>query len=145
MKGYPKWFSAFFVSLVITAVFCTGVFLIPTTLELRFEWQIPWRLSGSNRIIVAALHALIGFIVFSLLVALWSIHMRHEWRLKKNRLSGILLLISLIFLMFSGVGIYYLGSEELMLFASGSHSVTGIILMLVYVWHSVLYKQLNRS
>lgn len=141
MKGYPKWFTKYFIAAVIFSLFATGVLLTPTTLELRFQWKTLWRLNEENRILIAAMHVIIGFLTCSLMGALWSIHMRHEWRRKKNRLSGIILVSAITLLMLSGVGIYYFGNEKLVLLTSGSHLFIGITIFGIYIWHSLLYRK----
>lgn len=94
MKGYPKWFSRRFITLLMSILFLSGLFLIPTTLENQLEIQVPWRLEPSSRILVAGTHALFAFIAIALLGALWSIHMRTEWKRGTNRVSGLSLVLT---------------------------------------------------
>lgn len=143
MKGYPKWFNSNFVTLSFAALFLSGVLLIPTTLEMRLDWQVVWRLSADSRLLTAALHAILAFFVFGLLGALWSIHMRHEWKRDHNRLSAIVLLATLSVLFVTGIAIYYVGHETLSLNSAIAHSVVGLILPIFYYWH-ILYKKFKR-
>ena len=135
MKGYPKWFSVSFVTLIMSLLMITGDLLIPTTLELRLQWQMPWRLSADHRILVAAAHAIMALIVFSLMGALWSLHMRQEWRREKSRWSGASMVGSIILLGLTGVGVYYFGNEKLAYFSGLSHLVLGLLVSGIYFVH----------
>ena len=141
MKGYPKWFSAGMITVLMSFLILTGYLLAPTTLELRLQWSMPWRLTADDRIWMAALHALGAMIIFSLMGALWSLHMRQEWRRKKSRWSGTGMVVCLILLGLTGLGIYYFGNEKLSNFSSLSHLVLGIVVSLIYGAHAYLLKK----
>lgn len=131
MTGYPKWFSRllWWVSVLLLA---TGLLLIPTMLDMRLEWDVPWRLEGDQRVYVAAAHFVVGFALIWVTGALWTVHMRHGWRRKQNRLTGALLAGGLAVLILTAAGALYAGDEALSLWSSLGHTLlglTGVVLM----------------
>lgn len=141
MKSYPKGFFAT-INIIVAALFVSGCLLATITLDLRLEWDMPWRLSG-QRIPVAALHGLLAFVMLGILGAVWSMHMRFNWRHRKHRVSGSGLVILWLLLMLTGVGIYYLGNERASLIASLAHLGTGLLVVFWYGWH--VWSGRNRS
>ncbi len=135
MKGYPRWFSARLITSVCTIAFLSGALLLPTTFEMRLEWEVPWRLANDHRTWVVAFHVLCGYVLVSVLGALWSIHMRVGWRRKQKQTSGALLVFISAFLAVTGIGIYYLANEKAQAFDSLLHAVAGVILLPLYVRH----------
>lgn len=113
---------------------------MPTTLQVRLDKTLPWRLSADSRVVVAGIHALLALISLAIVGALSSIHMRKEWNRKRNRVSGMTLVITFVFLSLSGLGIYYFGNETLSLLSSISHSGVGILVLGLYIWH-LIYKK----
>lgn len=134
MRSYPKWFFAT-INTIVATLFVSGCMLATITLDLRLEWDIPWRLDGGQRVSVAALHCLLAFVMLGILGALWSMHMRFNWRHHKHRGSGLGLVILWLLLMLTGVGIYYLGSEWAAFTASMAHLGTGLLVVFWYGWH----------
>lgn len=144
MKGYPKWFSANLITTILVVLFLTGLLLTPTTLVVRLEKEVPWRLSADSRVVVAGIHLLLALVALAIVGALSSIHMRKEWNRKRNRASGITLVGIFVFLSLTGVGIYYFGNETLSLLSSVSHLVVGLLIAAIYVWH-LSYKKKNHA
>ncbi len=142
MKGYPKWFSVKMITILMSLLTVTGYFLAPTTLELKLQWTMPWRLSVEHRTLMAAAHAMMALVIFSLMGSLWTLHMRQEWRRGQSRLTGVGMVISLVLLGLTGVGIYYFGNEKMSQFSSLSHLVLGIWLSVVYIGHVYFRKSL---
>ena len=140
MRGYPKWFSFYFITVTLSCLFLSGLLLAPSTLELRLQWRVPWRLVGSEHSLVAVMHVFIGLIVIGIVGALWSIHMRQEWRMKRNRSTGTLLVIAFALLSFSGIAIYYVTNELWLSITSLSHLCVGVGICVIYVWHSLFFK-----
>lgn len=105
---------------------------------MRFELNPVWRLNGDMRLFIVGIHALVAFCVAILIGALWSLHMRQEWRRKRNRLTGVTSAGSILLLILSGVGLYYLSNETLIRWTSGMHSILGLMLALVYCVHLAL-------
>ncbi len=135
MKGYPKWFTAGVVTLLLGILYFSGIFLAPTTLENNLEVNMPWRLSAGTRTAVAALHVFFAFLIMGVLGALWSIHMRSEWRKGGNRNSAVAMLVLFSCLIITGIGIYYIGENSLASWFSLIHLATGVLLASPYLWH----------
>ncbi len=137
IKGYPGHFYSILM-LTIAALFITGCLLVPTTLNLKLEWDVPWRLSSEQHIGMAAAHATLSLLMAAIIGALWSIHMRAGWRRRKNHHSGLSLLIIMVLLGISAMGIYYFGDEQSSMLSSVTHMLMGIaipVLLLVHVIH----------
>lgn len=135
IKGYPGHFYSILM-LTIAALFITGCLLVPTTLNLKLEWDVPWRLSSEQHIGMAAAHATLSLLMAAIIGALWSIHMRAGWRRRKNHHSGLSLLIIMVLLGISAMGIYYFGDEQSSMLSSVTHMLMGIaipVLLLVHV------------
>ena len=135
MKGYSRGFRPLLWS-VCAAVASSGL-LLPTTLVLRFEWALPWRLPGAARIGVAALHATASFALLALIGALWSIHMRAGWRRRRQRISGSLLVSAFVLLAVSAVGLYYLGDGGAADTTALLHVALGLAVCLPLALHTV--------
>lgn len=141
MKGYPKWFSVTMITSLMSLLMITGYLLAPTTLELKLQWEVPWRLTVEHRTYMAAAHAVMALVIFSLMGSLWTLHMRQEWRRGNSRLSGVGMVVSLLLLGLTGVGIYYFGNEKLSQLSSLSHLGLGVLLTLVYFGHVFFLKK----
>lgn len=141
MKGYPKWFSVAALSALVMALFLSGVLLLPTALEMRAELEVPFRLPNSYRTFTAAAHAFFSFLLFAALGALYSIHMRQGWKKRRNVVSGVLQLGIWAALGLTGIGLYYLPWEKILLATSATHTVLGFLAALFYVIHSFFYRR----
>ena len=144
MKGYPGWFLRTLVAALLL-VFVTGLLLAPTTLALRGELDLPWRLPGSGRVLTAALHAAGSFALLLLMGALWSVHMRSGWRRRRQRASGLVLGLMLLVLAASAVAVYYLGDDTLGAVSSFLHLGTGLALAAPFGWHWVHGRRVRRQ
>lgn len=134
MTQYPKWFLPALLALLLL-VLLTGLGLTPTTLALRAEWNLPWRLGGGDRLWVAALHSAVAFGLAAVVGALWSLHMRSGWRRRRQRISGALLGGALCVLAASAVGVYYIGDERASAVAAFVHVGAGLFATAVFGWH----------
>lgn len=134
MKGYPRWFVPALVGTLLL-VFASGVLLAPTTLVLRAELSLPWRLPGPARVGCAALHALGGSAVLALMGALWSVHMRSGWRRRQQRASGLVVGTLLLVLALSALFVYYAGDDFAGFAAAMLHLVVGVSLAGPFAWH----------
>ena len=143
MKGYPSWFLPALMGTMLL-MFVTGGLLAPTTLILRADLALPWRLPGSARVLTAALHAAGGFALMLLVGALWSLHMRSGWRRHRQRGSGVVLGVMLLVLAVSAVAVYYLGDETLGAVAALIHLSTGLALAFPFGWHWVRGQRARR-
>jgi hypothetical protein len=124
MKGYPRGFLS---SLVVTfvALAASGVLLVPTALELRFGWDVPWRPAGDQRLWLAALHSSAALAACGFAGALWSVHMRSGWRSKRHLPSGSTTAALLAGTVITSLGVLYLGSEFWLNAASAGHILFG--------------------
>lgn len=143
MKGYPSWFVPVLVGALLL-MFVTGLLLAPTTLAMRADIAMPWRLPGSGRVLTAALHAAGGFALLLLIGALWSVHMRSGWRRRRQRASGLVLGVMLLVPAGSAVGVYYLGDEALGTVSALVHLGTGLALAGPFGWHWVRGRRARR-
>lgn len=134
MRAYPRWFlTVLLASMLLIAV--SGLLLTPTSLTMRFDMELPWRLAHGGSVMAAATHALAGFILMLLTGALWSVHMRSGWRRGQQRASGVGLGLSLLTLAATAVALYYLGDVSLAAGATLLHLAAGLALSGLFVWH----------
>lgn len=135
MNGYPKWFTKNWIHTIFTLSFVSGALLLPTFLVLKLEWDLPWRLSVDQRDWIVVLHVVMGFVVFTLLGALSSIHMRMGFRKKSKRFSGVALILFILGLAATGLGVLYTGDEQLSLRWGVLHALFGGTMILIYGCH----------
>lgn len=146
MKGYPRWFEPALLATTSFA-FTTGCLLVPTTLALRADWSVGWRLSAGARSPMVAAHAALAFFFLIAIGALWSVHMRAGWRRHRQRTSGLMLVLMLLWLGVSGVGVYYLVDESWANAAGITHAAVGLVLAVPFLWHAIVgwrYRRLVR-
>lgn len=134
MNGYPKWFRWVVIMIALFA-FISGCLLAPTVFDLKLAWDMPWRLPGGDRVLVAALHTGAAFLMAAVFGTLWTTHMRSNWRFRRNRIGGSLLAGLLVLLCLTGLGIFYFGEETLSLFSSLGHTALGLAAPLLFVQH----------
>jgi hypothetical protein len=142
MKGYPRFFRPLLWA-ILSALLVTGLLLAPSALEMRLEWEVPWRLGPGLRLPVAAVHALLAFVALSVLGALAALHVRAGFRRRRNVVSGLALLLSFAALVLSAVGIYYLGEERPGAWASAIHLVVGLLAPLALTLHFVVARRMR--
>lgn len=143
MRGYPRRFAALLLGTLATA-FVTGLLLAPTTLALRAEWEMPWRLGGGARTAAAALHAAAAFGLMGFSGALWAVHMRRGWHLPRQRHSGLALASAVGLLAATALVLYYAGDERLALGAALVHLGVGLGGTLPLAWHLWWRRQRRR-
>ena len=134
MKAYPKWFPGFII-VTMSILFLTGFLLTPTTLDLRLEWDMPWRLTSDQRLYTVALHVAFSYVMLCLFGAIWRIHILVGMKLKQKVYSGLSLTGIMIALTITGVGIFYLGNDTASIFASVTHLLLGIIILFFFIYH----------
>ena len=117
---------------------------MPTMLEFKLDYDVFWRLTGAQRLPIAALHTLLSIILLVQAGALWHAHMRAGWRKKSNRWSGSAIVLGLILLLFSGLGLFYFGSELLQLWSALLHTAVGFGASAVLCLHIAMGKKINR-
>ena len=143
MKGYPSGFVTALVGALLLML-VTGLLLAPTTLAMRADIALAWRLPGSGRVLTAALHAAGGFVLLLMVGALWSVHMRSGWRRHRQRTSGLLLGSLLLALAASAVAVYYVGEEALGAAVAIVHLGLGLLLAVAFGWHWVHGRRAHR-
>lgn len=134
MTHYPAGFRTALLA-VLAAVCASGLALAPTTLAVRVDWDLPWRLAGGERLWAAALHCAFGFAAAAFAGALWSLHMRSGWRRRRQRPSGALLAATLVLLAATAVAVYYLGDDRLATIGALLHLGAGVAATAVFLWH----------
>lgn len=144
LSGYPHWFYAAIMA-VLTILLASGILLLPHMLELRMDMESPVHVSGSVRLGGAALHSFSAFLAIGVIGALATVHMRAGWNRKLNRFSGTTLLGLFFFLLASAVGIYYFGDMDLSRLSSLGHSLVGLALVPLFVWHSIAGRRIRRQ
>jgi len=88
------------------------------------------------------LHGGAAMVALMLLGALFPLHIGRAWRAKKNRVTGIVMIVFNAVLIATAFGLYYLGSEAIRPWASDIHIAFGLslpVLLLVHVkigWRS---------
>ncbi|MED5621163.1 hypothetical protein [Ideonella sp. BN130291] len=143
MKGYPRWFQPALLAGSL-GLYASGCLLAPTTLQLRADWDLAWRLAANARIGMAALHATLAFVVLMFVGALWSVHMRSGWRRHRQKSSGLLVALPALLLALTGVAVYYLADEAWANVAALVHLGVGVLLLLPFLWHLVAGRRLRR-
>ena len=143
MKGYPRWFPAFIIVTVV-ALIASGCLLAPTTLFFRYEYDVPWRLSGDNRIIIVFVHVLVSYIILMAMGAIWHLHMRIGLRNRVNICSGLQLVACFVVLTLTGVSILYFSNEQLLNAASLIHLGCGGIIPIVLSYHIIKGRIYNK-
>lgn len=100
---------------------------------MRLDWNVSWHLPRAWRLIVVALHVTIAYLVVPQQGALRSVHMRIGWRHHKNLVTDFSLVAILLGLVFTGLGIYYVG-EYLPVPARAPHIIVGFCIPFVLWW-----------
>lgn len=136
MKNYPPGFT-FLLYAVLAVLFSTGLTLLPTALQMRLELNVPLTLNGSQRELVACLHAISFFLTLTLFGALWVVHMRNNWAKRKHINSGGGMVVAVCLLVVSGLGLLYAGDETLVQVSLFVHLGAGPSLMLLFAVHLI--------
>ena len=144
LNGYPDWFFYLLLGAMLMSAL-TGLALLPWVMEFKLEWELGSTLPGSMRLPIVSSHALASFILLMLLGALWQVHIRAGWRRQENHKSGLMLALSLLLLMLTGSGLYYLSSSEWQLSASLIHSAAGLMLSLGFIWHWIAGRRIRHG
>src|SRR6202047_70927 len=132
MKRSKLWlslFGEFFVYLIFGILLVTGV-----------AWMVfQARLDEGNQVssLMLKLHGGAAMVSLILLGALIH-HMRKGWKSRKNRTSGLSLLLVILFLVVPGYGLYYAGDEQLRSLISQWHGWIGLGLFLLLPAHVLI-------
>ena len=142
LSGYPNWFHHLLL-VVAVVVAVTGLLMLPTLLEFKLDWEVVWRLSGEQRLAVAAMHTLLSWLLLMQVGALWHAHMRAGWRKRLNRISGVATVAMILGLTLSAAGLFYLGSDEAQLAAALIHSGFGVSVIGLFAFHVLKGRRIN--
>jgi hypothetical protein len=71
-------------------------------------------------------------------------HIGAGWRVRRNRVSGLTLLLAILFLVITGYGLYYAGDEELRSLISRWHAWIGLGLFALLPAHVLIGRPLRR-
>jgi len=82
-----------------------------------------------------ALHGVLGMAMVLLFGGMLATHVRHFWRKRRSRRTGITLVSSWCLLMISACALYYSGNEAVRAGAHWTHVVVGIGLPLALAVH----------
>jgi phosphoglycerol transferase MdoB-like AlkP superfamily enzyme len=134
VKAYPRSFIGWFWS-VLALLTLTGIALIPGVLALRFELDVAETWLPGSRSLWAALHGLAAFCTLLLLGSLLPLHVRHGLGQRKNRRTGISMLVTLPLLILTGWGVYYIANEYLARWTSAAHVLIALPASLLLGWH----------
>lgn len=81
------------------------------------------------------LHGAAAMLTLILLGSLLPLHVKRAWLVRRNRLSGVLLLALNGLLALTGCALYYAGGETLRALASNAHLALGIALPAMLLLH----------
>lgn len=90
------------------------------------------------------LHGAAAMVALILLGALIN-HMRKGWKARKNRSSGLTLMLVILFLVITGYGLYYAGDEQLRSLISQWHAWIGLGIFLLLPAHALIGRTLRRK
>jgi cation transport ATPase len=91
-----------------------------------------------------AVHGGVAMIALILIGALLPMHVRLAWRLRKNRVTGTLMLTISAVLVATSFALYYAGAEGLRAWASDLHTAAGLLLPVLVTMHAVLGRRAMR-
>jgi hypothetical protein len=129
-------FTEFFVYLVFGILLVTGI-----------AWMVfQARLDEGNHVssLMLKLHggaAVVSLILFGALIN----HVRKGWKSRKNRTSGLTLILAILFLVVTGYGLYYAGDEQLRTLISQWHSWVGLGIVLLLPAHVLIGRAFRRK
>jgi cytochrome bd-type quinol oxidase subunit 2 len=102
-------------------------------------------LDEANRVssLMLKLHGAGSMAAMILLGALFN-HVRKGWEGRKNRASGLTLLLVVLLLVVTGYGLYYAGDEQLRSLISHWHTWIGLGVSLILPTHALVGRALRR-
>jgi hypothetical protein len=86
----------------------------------------------------------IACLVLLIIGALWSVHMRANWRHRLNHRTGLIVVLSLLAMLLTGIGIFYFGDEQLSLTTSVVHTLLGLAAAPFCIYHIVVGRKSAR-
>ena len=120
---------------VVAALFVSGAAWLMADALKDDPGSDAWQLLAANLLMVHGGAAMVMLIVFG---ALFPVHIRRAWRVRKNRLSGSAMVTLNGLLILTAFGLYYAGSELIRPWISGAHIAAGFALAFLTVLHILL-------
>lgn len=72
-------------------------------------------------------HGCVSLLLVWLLGLIFIVHIKRAWQKKQNRITGLIISLMSLMLMLSGLGLYYLGGEQLRINTATLHWVLGLL------------------
>jgi cation transport ATPase len=119
-----------------------GVLLVTGVVWMWAQTSLDEGNQGSS--LMMKLHGATAMAALILLGALIN-HVRKGWKARKNRSSGITLLLVILFLVVTGYGLYYAGDEQLRSLISRWHTWIGLGISLLIPAHVLIGRALRRK
>ncbi len=73
------------------------------------------------------IHGCVSLLVLWLLGLIFIVHIKRAWQKKLNRTTGLVISLISLMLILSGLGLYYLGSEQLRINTATAHWLLGLL------------------
>jgi hypothetical protein len=126
MPNFQRWnlYILFFI-LSVTGLLWTSLHEIVMSKDLKFMHQL---------IIIHGIFALFWSVIFG---SIMTQHIRLAWHANRNRLSGSLNIIFFVFIMITGLGLYYANEDQHNIF-KWIHILLGVILIIALPLHIFL-------
>ena len=113
-------------------LFATGVaWWVTDGLKQSSDGEL-WQAVSANLLM---LHGGAAMVTLILLGALFPLHIRLAWRSRRNRVTGVAMIVFNAALILTAFGLYYLGSEVIRPWASYLHFVAGCVLPALFFTH----------
>ena len=120
---------------VVTALLVSGAAWIMADALKDDPGGDAWQLLAANLLMIHGGAAMAMLVIFG---ALFPVHIRRAWRVRKNRLSGSAMVTLNGLLILTAFGLYYAGSELTRPWISGAHIAAGFALAILTVLHILL-------
>ena len=127
---------------MVSVLFLSGaIWLLTDRLKHTAAGEMWSRMSAS----LLMLHGAAAMLMLVLFGSLMPFHVRVGWRRKRNRTTGIVMLVANAVLIATAFGLYYAGAEALRDWASNLHIGVGIALPALLAVHVVRGRRLRHS
>jgi predicted small integral membrane protein len=113
-------------------LFVTGVAWIVSDQMKDAASGEPWQMTAAYMLMV---HGGAAMATLMLLGALVPLHVRHGWRMRRNRITGSLMAACNAALILTAFGLYYLGSDTFRSWTSGVHIGAGLFFPVLFCIH----------
>ncbi len=127
----------------VAVLFVTGAGWLPANhMKAWPDASEAWQVAGAYLLMVHGGAAMVTLMVLGALVPL---HVKRGWQVRRNRLTGSIILASNAVLVVTAFGLYYAGSESLRLSLSDIHIVVGLCLPILFLIHVVTGRRSTHS